>query len=125
MKGQPMKIVIKRLAVLALVVGFLAAPVPAFAGLLYNKDDSNGTKIMKKLGRGLLNSVTCWMELPLAWVDYADQRDPFTAVVFGTADGIVKSVDRAAGGVYETVFFAVPSPRYYKPVLDPETLFDD
>jgi putative exosortase-associated protein (TIGR04073 family) len=120
-----MKIVIKRLAVLALIAGFLAAPAPALSGLQYDGNDSNGTKIMKKLGRGLLNGATCWMELPLAWVNYADQRDPFTAVVFGSADGIVKSVDRAAGGVYETAFFAVPSPRYYKPVLDPETLFDD
>ena len=123
--GRLLNIAWTLLAVLALVVGFLAAPLPALAGHLYDENDSDGTKIMKKLGRGLLNSFTCWMELPLAWVDYADQRDPFTAVVFGTADGIVKSVDRAAGGVYETVFFAVPSPRYYKPVLDPETLFDD
>lgn len=124
MTRETMKTVTKRLFVLALVGVFLTAPLPATAGMNYDKDDGNGTKIMKKLRRGLVNDLTFWVELPLAWVDYVDQRDPFTAIIFGTADGIVQSADRGWGGLYETVFFVVPSPRYYKPVLDPETLFD-
>ena len=125
MKNRPMKIVIMRLAVMALVAGILAAPAPALAGHLYDENDSTGTKIWKKLGRGLINDFTFWMELPKAWIDYADQRDPFTAIFYGTADGIVLAADRGVGGLYETVFFSIPSPRYYRPALDPETLFDD
>ena len=125
MRGEMMGKTMKCLVVLAMVGALLAAPLSASAGMNYNKDDGNGTKIMKKLGRGLVNDLTFWVELPLAWVDYVDQRDPFTAIIFGTADGIVQSADRGWGGLYETVFFLVPSPRYYKPVLDPETLFDD
>ncbi|MFQ5457518.1 MAG: exosortase system-associated protein, TIGR04073 family [Myxococcota bacterium] len=117
--------IMKGLVVLAMVGALLFAPLTATAGMNYDPNDGNGTKIMKKLGRGLVNDLTFWAELPLAWVDYFDQRDPFTAIVFGTADGIVKAADRGWGGLYETVFFAVPSPRYYKPALDPETLFDD
>ncbi len=120
-----MRIMTRCLVVLALIAALIGAPASARADMDYNKDDGDGTKIMKKLGRGLVNDLTFWVELPLAWVDYFDQRDPFTAILWGTADGIVKSGDRGWGGVYETVFFAVPSPRYYKPVLDPETLFQE
>ena len=120
-----MKSLTKCLAVFALVAAILAAPTVSLAGHTYNKDDSDGMKIWKKFGRGFINGTTFWLELPLAWYHYADQRDPFTMFFYGTADGIVQSGDRLAGGAYETVTFFIPSPRYYKPVLVPETLFDD
>jgi putative exosortase-associated protein (TIGR04073 family) len=125
MRGETMGIMTRCLAVLVLVAALIGAPPSARADMKYNMNDSDGTKIMKKLGRGVVNDLTFWVELPMAWVDYFDQRDPFTAIVFGTADGIVNAADRGWGGTYETVFFSVPSPRYYKPVLDPETIFDE
>ena len=125
MRGETMGIMTRCLVVLGLVAVLVAAPASAGAEMAYNKDDGDGTKIMKKLGRGIVNDLTFWMELPIAWVDYFDQRDPFTAIVWGTPEGIVKSANRGWGGVYETVFFAIPSPRYYKPLLDPETVFEE
>lgn len=125
MRGETMGIMARCLVVLALVAALVGLPASAGADMTYDENDGDGTKIMKKLGRGLVNDLTFWMELPIAWVDYFDQRDPFTAIIWGTADGIVKSADRGWGGVYETVFFTVPSPRYYKPLLDPETVFDE
>jgi len=120
-----MKRLAKPLAVLALVAAIVAAPSVSLAGHMYNQNDSSGMKIWKKFGRGFINGTTFWLELPLAWYHYADQRDPFTMFFYGTADGIVQSADRAGGGAYEIVTFPIPSPRYYKPVLVPETLFDD
>ncbi len=124
MKSEKMGTMTRWFAVLSLVGALLAAPLPAAAGLQYDENDGDGTKILKKLRRGLVNDLTFWVELPLAWVEYVDQRDPFTAITFGTADGIVQSADRGWGGLYETILFPVPSPRYYKPVLDPETLIE-
>ena len=123
MKGTMTRLVTTFLATLMIATLIIAAP--AVAGLKYDKEDSTNAKIWKKLGRGVVNDLTFWVELPLAWVEYVDQRDPFTAITFGTADGIVQSADRGWGGLYETIFFPIASPRYYKPVLDPETLFDD
>jgi putative exosortase-associated protein (TIGR04073 family) len=117
--------VAKCLTVLAFIAALLATPSVSVAGHLYNKDDSNGMKIWNKFARGFINDTTFWLELPLAWYHYADQRDPFTMFFYGTADGIVKSGDRLGGGAYETVTFFIPSPRCYKPVLVPETLFED
>jgi len=120
-----MRTLTKCMAVLLLGAAILATPSESRAGHLYDRQDTNGTKIWKKFYRGIINDTTFWLELPRAWVHTADQRDPFTAVFYGTMDGIVESGDRLAGGAYETVFFAVPSPRFYRPVLSPETLFDD
>ena len=120
-----MKRLAKRIAVLALVAAVVAAPSVSMAGLTYNKDDSDGMHVWKKFARGFVNGTTFWLELPLAWYHYADQRDPFTMFFYGTVDGIVQSGDRLGGGAYEIVTFPIPSPRYYKPVLAPETLFDD
>ncbi len=120
-----MKSLTKRLAVFALSAAIVAAPSVSLAGHTYSKGDGDGTKIWKKFGRGIINGTTFWLELPLAWYHVTDQTDPFTGFFWGTADGIVKSADRLGGGAYELVTFPIPSPRYYKPVMVPETLFDD
>lgn len=120
-----MKRLTKHLAILALVAAILVAPTLSLAGHMYNENDGDGMKIWKKFGRGFINGTTFWLELPLAWYHHFDKNDPFTAIFWGTAQGIVKSGDRLGGGAYEIVTFPIPSPRYYKPAMAPETLFDD
>jgi len=76
--------------------------------------------MLRKLSRGVVNVVTGWVEVPkniaIRWKD----SDPFSGVLWGSAEGIVWGFARTVGGFYEIVSFPFPYPEDYAPLIEPE-----
>lgn len=74
----------------------------------------------KKLGRGLANVVTGWVELPKNIYDTSVEENILSGLTMGLAKGVGMTIVRTGAGVYETVTFPFPIPEDYQPVLEPE-----
>ena len=75
----------------------------------------------KKLGRGLVNVVTCPAELPKTVSKTYRDRGPVDAVGFGVPKGLAMMVLRAVMGTIEAVTFPFPIPSVgYDPIMKPE-----
>lgn len=74
----------------------------------------------KKLGRGLANIVTGWVELPKNIYDTSVEENILSGLTMGLAKGVGMTIVRTGAGVYETVTFPFPIPEDYQPVLEPE-----
>jgi putative exosortase-associated protein (TIGR04073 family) len=74
----------------------------------------------KKLGRGLVNILTGWIELPKNIYKTSVESNPFSGITVGLAKGLGMTVVRTGAGVYETATFPFPLPQEYKPILEPE-----
>jgi putative exosortase-associated protein (TIGR04073 family) len=77
----------------------------------------------KKLGRGLANILTGWIELPKNIYDTSVEDNPLSGMTIGLAKGVGMTIVRTGAGVYETVTFPFPIPEGYAPVLEPEFVF--
>ncbi len=68
-----------------------------------------GEKAGGMLGRGLLNAVTCFVDIPVQTVQGAKKNKPeFIGAVGGFATGTVCTILRAASGVLDVATFWVP-----------------
>lgn len=74
----------------------------------------------KKLGRGLVNILTGWVELPKNIYETSVESNPLAGITIGLAKGLGMTVVRTGAGIYDTVTFPFPLPQEYKPILDPE-----
>lgn len=72
-----------------------------------------------KLGRGLANVVTGWMEVPYNIQSHYYYKDPVSSSLGGAMIGLAKGVARMAVGAYEVVTFCLPYPADFMPVLPP------
>ena len=74
---------------------------------------------LHKLGRGLGNLVTGWLEIPHEIERRYDEQDTasafFTGLIVGTAKGVVRTLV----GAVEVVTFPLPIPEGYGPSLPP------
>ncbi|MBN1526673.1 MAG: exosortase system-associated protein, TIGR04073 family [Candidatus Omnitrophica bacterium] len=77
----------------------------------------------KKLGRGLANVLTGWIELPKNIYDTSVEDNPLSGITIGLAKGVGMTIVRTGAGIYETVTFPFPIPEGYTPVLEPEFVF--
>ena len=77
----------------------------------------------KKLGRGLANVLTGWIELPKNIYDTSVEDNPLSGMTIGLAKGVGMTIVRTGAGIYETVTFPFPIPEGYAPVLEPEFVF--
>ncbi len=89
--------------------------------------DQQPEMIVEKMGvkfvRGVTNSVTSLGELPKQ--TYISVRDMGGAgYVVGPLKGIGMTVYRCFIGVAEAVFFLVPQPGYYDPMIDPPYVWE-
>jgi len=78
---------------------------------------------VKKLGRGLANILTGWVELPKNIYDTSVEENVLSGLTMGLAKGVGMTIVRTGAGVYETVTFPFPIPEDYQPVLEPEYVF--
>ena len=78
-----------------------------------------------KLGRGLGNVFTGWLELPLNIQRYMGPHDQATGLFTGIVVGLVRAVGRTGAGVYETATFFLPYPEHYEPILPPLEYFTE
>lgn len=79
----------------------------------------------KKLGRGLANILTGWVELPKNIYETSVEENVLAGLTMGLAKGIGMTIVRTGAGVFETVTFPFPIPEDYKPVLEPEFVFSE
>ncbi|NUP88199.1 MAG: exosortase system-associated protein, TIGR04073 family [Candidatus Sumerlaeia bacterium] len=75
---------------------------------------------LHKLGRGLLNTLTGFLEVPKRIAQVWRDTDPVTGAVVGTIEGLGWGVARTATGIYDVVTFPIPVPANYEPMMQPE-----
>lgn len=88
------------------------------------KPDAIAEKMAFKLVRGVTNIVTCIVEVPKQTVVTAQNHGPIGYIV-GPVKGIGMMFYRGFIGLTETVFFSVPQPGYYEPMMNPEFVWQD
>ena len=101
-----------------MMVCFVVIAILGIAAQGYAQDPA------KKLGRGLANILTGWVELPKNIYDTSVEDNPLSGLTVGLAKGVGMTIVRTGAGVYETVTFPFPIPEGYCPVLEPEFVFD-
>jgi putative exosortase-associated protein (TIGR04073 family) len=106
--------IMKILVVLLVVVAMMGMATQCFA-----QDPA------KKLGRGLANILTGWVELPKNIYETSVEENVLSGLTMGLAKGIGMTIVRTGAGVYETVTFPFPIPEDYQPVLEPEFVFNN
>ena len=80
---------------------------------------------IKKLGRGLANTVTGMVELPYKIQEVHEESGPVAAATYGVLKGVTDGIYRTLIGVYETVTFLIPFPKNYAPIIEPEFVLGD
>lgn len=75
---------------------------------------------LHKLGRGALNILTGWLEIPKRIAQVWRDTDPVTGAVVGFFEGLGWGVARTATGFYDVVTFPIPVPANYEPLMEPE-----
>ena len=106
------------LVVLTVVMLFGAAPVDSHAQE-DRKPEAISERMVTKFARGITNLTTCVVEIPKQ--SYLTVRDRgAVGNLIGPLKGIVMTVYRGLIGGVETIFFMVPQPGYYDPMIDPE-----
>jgi putative exosortase-associated protein (TIGR04073 family) len=104
-----------------LVLCIMALALPVFA-----QEGSMIEKMGKKLGRGIVNIATGWVELPKNIYDTSvDTNNPLMGITYGTLKGLGMTVVRTGAGAYDTVTFLFPVPQDYQPILQPEFVFEE
>ncbi len=99
---------------LALMLSLLNITTPSFAG-----------DPVRKLGRGLANIGTGFLEVPRNVVNVTEEDGYAAGATYGVLKGAAWAVLRTAVGVYETVTFFIPMPLNYDPILKPEFLLGE
>jgi len=80
---------------------------------------------VRKLGRGVANTLGGWMEIPLTVDEEWDASHDQAANLFaGAGMGILNGAARTAVGLYEVVTFPLPLPAGYAPILPTLKYFD-
>ena len=110
------KMKIERLLITILIFAFLSS---------YFTVDAFAQSPIRKLGRGLANVLTGFLELPAGIVDAAEEEGYIAAVSYGVVKGLAMSLLRTGVGLYETVTFLIPLPFRYEPIIEPEFLMSD
>ena len=75
---------------------------------------------IKKLGRGVANIITGWVEIPKNVYETTQDENILMGLTVGLAKGLGMSVIRTGAGIYDTVTFPFPIPQDYEPLLEPE-----
>lgn len=110
---------------LAFALGLMAlAPTTSYAARTTEEDvyreNTDIQKIFHKLGRGIVNVLTGWVEIPKNVAQEWRETDPFTGTVLGLVKGVGWAVARTFAGFYEVISFPFPVPRNYEPIMEPE-----
>jgi putative exosortase-associated protein (TIGR04073 family) len=75
---------------------------------------------LHKLGRGILNTFTGFLEVPKRIAQVWRDTDPVTGAVVGGIEGLGWGLARTATGIYDIVTFPIPVPANYEPLMQPE-----
>ena len=78
-----------------------------------------------KAGRGVINTVTGWVEIPKRIYETSAEQGAAAGWTWGLLRGIGRGFIRTAAGLYEVVTFPFPAPPNYESVIQPEYVFVD
>ena len=106
----------KGLAV-AIVLAITSAPVQA-AG---DDREKYPVSLEQKLGAGLLNTATGWVELAKTPIAISKKDGLGMGLTVGFAKGIVNTIARTFWGVFDVVTFVLPT----KPMIEPHLIWQD
>ena len=109
---------------------FLAGTVVLFATVCAHPAHADEGQIkaggaMSKLGRGFVNLVTGWVEIPKRIHETSQSQGAAAGLTWGVLRGIGHAFIRTAAGGYELITFPYPSPPDYTPVIQPEYVFTE
>ena len=90
-----------RAVLIAVAVWLLAAPVVRAQDPIH------------KMGRGVVNVLTGWLEMPKQVHLGAQEDNPVTGLVHGTLKGVSLTILRTGIGLYEAVTFPFPYPKHF------------
>ena len=108
------------LSALIILTIILARPL---AGRADQQPDMILEKMAIKLTRGSANVLTCIVEIPKQSVMTVRELGGIGYVV-GPLKGVGMTLYRGFIGMTEAVFFLVPQPGYYDPMLDPPYVWE-
>lgn len=111
-------------ALVVLMIGSWLNTTPVRAQELYN-DSAEVNKMMTKLGRGVANLLTGWMEVPKQMSRSIRQTDPVTGTFIGLFRGFGWTWARTFAGAYEIITFPFPAPKDYKSLIEPPYIVTD
>lgn len=77
-----------------------------------------------KLARGFVNILTCIGEIPNQMVKVGHEKGFWAGISLGFLKGLGMMVVRFGAGAFDMVFFLSPWPDDYKPVLEPEYVWE-
>ena len=80
---------------------------------------------LRKLGRGLVNTVTGVVEIPKKVILTCKNDNPVLGLTWGWVKGAAVGLLRTAAGVYEVLTFPIPAPADYEPMVQPEFVFEE
>ncbi|BCX89617.1 hypothetical protein MIN45_P1990 [Methylomarinovum tepidoasis] len=83
--------------------------------------DSYGEKVGRKLGIGLANIVTSWVEIPKCIINDYNRTNFFFGITGGTAQGLANTADRVLTGVLDVITFPLPT----KPIPQPPLVWQN
>ena len=101
-----------------IMAGFLVLAMGSICLALDAKDtqatnDNPGTK----LGNGLGNALTGWMEIPRQVSEVSSEQNAFAGMTYGLLQGVLYGTGRTAAGAFDAVTFVIPP--YDKPIMEP------
>lgn len=111
----------KRLVVFLLLCCIL---LPALLHAADAKPEMIAEKMSFKLVRGVTNVVTSPLEIPTQTILTVRRHGAVGAIV-GPVKGVGMMLYRGVIGFAEAVFFLVPQPGYYEPMIDPPFVWDE
>ncbi|HEY5975797.1 MAG TPA: exosortase system-associated protein, TIGR04073 family [Geobacteraceae bacterium] len=113
----------RKLAVVVAVVVMTGIALPVLAAES-QKPESIAEKMAFKFARGVTNLVTSPGELYRQTV-LTTRNHGDIGYVIGPLKGIGMTFYRAFIGATETIFFLVPQPGYYDPMMEPEFVWQN
>ncbi len=83
------------------------------AGMLLGSSSVWAQDPIHKMGRGVVNVLTGWIEVPKNVHLGLQERNPVTGVGKGFAKGVGLTVLRGGVGLFEAMTFPIPYPKDY------------
>ncbi len=87
--------------------------------------DMKSSGALTKLGRGFVNIVTGWVEIPKRIQETSQSQGAAAGFTWGLLRGLGHGFIRTAAGFYELFTFPFPAPPDYAPVIEPEYVFTE
>ena len=113
----------KRTAVVPLLLLAVLLMLP-FSAYAEPQPEMIVEKMAIKLSRGIANTFTGIAELPKQTILTGRDMGTVGYVVVGPLKGIGMTLYRTFIGLTETIFFLVPQPGYYDPMLSPTYVWE-